>query len=150
ITLKADEAAKTQLVLSSASPLSRAWQDGTEFRLPTPAGPANPVSIYFAKAPAIVPEQEPNNTAPKAQKIAVPCEFVGQFYPESDFDWIEFDARKGQTFWIEVISNQLGLPSDPALALYRVTRNDKGQEQQSEIAQADDSQERSNRRNPNA
>jgi hypothetical protein len=150
ITLPADETARSHLVLSTASPLARAWQDGIEYRLSTPSGPANPVSVYFAKAPAIVMEQEPNNEARLAQKIAVPCEFAGQFYPQRDFDWIEFDAKKGQTFWIEVISNQLGLASDPALALYRVTKNDKGQEQQSEVAQADDSQERSNRRNPNA
>src|SRR6185436_8811506 len=106
-----------------------------EYRLPTSQGPANPVSIYFAKAPAIVVEEEPNSDAAHAQKIAVPCEYVGQFYPERDLDWVEFDAKKGQTYWIEVISHQLGLAADPFVALYRVTKNDKGQEQQSEITQ---------------
>ena len=27
--------------------------------------------------------------------IAVPCEYVGQFYPESDVDWVQFEAKKG-------------------------------------------------------
>ena len=78
-------------------------------RLSTPTGPANPVSVYYAKAPAVALEQEPNNSPKDAQRIAVPCEVAGQFYPERDMDWYEFDAKKGQTLWIEAISNQLGL-----------------------------------------
>jgi hypothetical protein len=149
IPLPGDEAAKSGLALAGLSPLARAWQDGIEFRLPTPAGPANPVSLYYAAAPKVLVEQEPNNNAKSAQKIAVPCEVAGQFYPERDFDWVEFEAKKGQVFWIEVISNQLGLASDPFLAVYRVKKDDKGAEQQSEIAQVDDLQERG-RRTPTA
>ena len=70
---------------------------------------------------------------------------VGQFYPNRDVDWIQFDAKKGETWWIEVMSHQLGLDSDPAFTLFRVTKNDKGEEQASEITQADDSQERQGR-----
>jgi hypothetical protein len=147
IGLPGDGPALAKLELSGSSPLARAWQDGIEYRLPTPQGPANPVSIYFAKTATVVVEQEPNNEARKAQKIAVPCEYVGQFYPERDMDWIEFDAKKGQTYWIEVISNQLGLASDPYLAIYRVKKSEKGEEQ-SDVAQVDDLQERG-RRNPN-
>ncbi len=105
------------------------------------------MSIYFAKAPVVI-EQEPNNTPQASQKIAVPCEVAGQFYPERDMDWYEFDAKKGQTLWIEAISNQLGLSSDPFLAIYRVKKDDKGQEQQTEVAQVDDPAERTARRNP--
>jgi hypothetical protein len=148
ITLPADEAVQTKLQLSTFAPLSRAWQDSIEFRLAAPAGPANPVAIGFAKAPVVVAEIEPNGSAAQAQKIAVPCEIVGQFFPERDLDWIEFDALKGRTLWIEAISHQLGLPSDPAFAIYRITKNDKGQEQQSEIAQVDDLADRNARRNP--
>jgi hypothetical protein len=149
IPLPSAEAARTQLVLGSSSPLVRAWQDGIEFSLPTSRGPANPVNLYFAKAPTMVVEREPNSDAKSAQKIAIPCEFVGQFYPERDLDWVEFEAQKGQTYWIEAISNQLGLASDPFLAIYRVKINEKGEEQQSEIAQVDDLQDRG-RRNPPA
>src|SRR5262245_29985812 len=155
ISLPTDDNTRTRLALSGFAPLTRAWQDGIEFRLPTAAGPANPVSVYYAKASAVVIEQEPNNVAKDAQRIAVPCEVAGQFYPERDMDWYEFDAKKGQTLWIEAISNQLGLPSDPFLAIYRVKKDDpkkddRAQEQQTEVAQVDDLQDRGNRRNPNA
>jgi hypothetical protein len=146
ISLPADEAAFSRLQFSGYAPLARAWQDAIEYRLPTSSGAANPVAIYFSKTPAVVMEAEPNSTAVQAQKIAVPCEIAGQFYPERDTDWFEFDASKGQRLWIEAISNQLGLPSDPFFGLYRVTKNDKGQEQQTEIAQVDDLPERANRR----
>ncbi len=148
ITLPADDTVQTKLQLSTFAPLTRAWQDAVEFRLATPAGLANPVAIGFAKSSVVVSEIEPNNSSAQAQKVAIPCEVVGQFYPERDMDWIEFDATKGQTLWIEAISNQLGMPSDPSLAIYRVTKNDKGQEQQTEIAQVDDLADRNSRRNP--
>jgi hypothetical protein len=142
IPLPTDEAAQTRLDLASYSPLRRAWQDGIEFRLPTPGGVTNPVSLYFSKSPSVVLEAEPNGDAKSAQKITVPCEYVGQFYPQRDSDWVQFDAKKGQTYWIEVLSSQLGFESDAAFALYRVTKNDKGEEQSSEITQVDDSPER--------
>jgi len=142
VSLPFDETARVQLAIPSGSPLKRAWQDGIEFRLPTPAGPANAVPIYFAKSPTVVLEQEPNSDPKSAQKIAVPCEFAGQFYPQRDTDWVEFDAKKGQTYWIEVISSQLGLDSDPAFTLFRATRNDKGELQTTEITQVDDAPER--------
>jgi hypothetical protein len=80
----------------------------------------------------------------------VPCEVEGQFYPERDMVWYEFEAKKGQTLWIEAISHQLGLASDPFFAIYRVKKDEKGKEQQSEVAQVDDLQDRGNRRNPAA
>lgn len=142
IPLPADDAARSQLAVPAGSHLKQAWQDAIAFRLATPAGPANPVPIYFAKSPTVVTEQEPNSDPKSAQKIAVPCEVAGQFYPQRDNDWLEFDAKKGQTYWIEVISSQLGLNSDPAFTLFRVTKNDKGEEQMSEITQVDDAPER--------
>ncbi len=150
ISLPADEKTSTRLALSGFSPLTRVWQDGIEYRLPTPAGAANPVTVYYAKAPTVVIEQEPNNGARQAQRIAVPCEVAGQFYPERDMDWYEFEAKKGQTLWIEAISHQLGLPSDPFFAIYRVKTDEKGKEQQTEVAQVDDVQDRAGRRNPAA
>lgn len=144
IALPGDNAPPGQLS-GGAAPLKGAWQEGIEFRLSSPHGPANPVRIYQAKAASVVLEQEPNNDSPTAQKIAVPCEYAGQFYPQRDIDWVQFEAKKGQTYWIEVISSQLGLDSDPFFALYRITKNDKGEEQLSEITQADDQPERNRR-----
>ena len=144
IALPGDEAGKTQLALGMLAPPRRAWQDGIEFRLPTPQGPANPVTVYVARANPVV-EQEPNNEGAAAQKITLPCEYQGQFYPQRDIDWVQFDAKKGETYWIECISHQMGLDADPYFALFRVTKNDKGEEQLSDIAQVDEAQERNQR-----
>ncbi len=145
IAIPADDAGRTQLALCGPVDPRRAWQDAVEFRLPTPQGPANPVSVYVARAANLVTEQEPNNDAATATKVTLPCELAGQFYPQRDIDWVQFDAKKGEAYWIEVTSHQLGLESDPAFTLFRVTKNDKGEEQASEVAQTDDSQERQGR-----
>jgi hypothetical protein len=137
IPLPADEAARTSLAVGPATPNRAASLDAIEFRLPTPQGAANPVLVYFSAAPVVV-EQEPNDQAAAAQKLTLPCEFVGQFLPGSDVDWVQFDAKKGDNLTIEVFSHRLGLETDPYLALFRVTKNDKGEEVVSDVLQADD------------
>ncbi|MDX1947488.1 MAG: hypothetical protein SFU86_18960 [Pirellulaceae bacterium] len=146
IPLPGDELGKSSLAPGAVAPVRKAWQDAVEFRLPTPQGLANPVNVYFAKAP-VVAEAEPNNEPAKAQKVTVPCEYVGQFYAQADKDWIQFDAKKGDVLQIEAISHQLGLESDPYIALFKVTKNDKGEEQVADVAQVDDPQERAQRIN---
>jgi hypothetical protein len=145
IALPGDDAGKSQLAISGPFDPRRAWQDAVEFRLPTPQGPANPVAVYIARSGTVAPETEPNNVPAAATKVTLPCEIAGQFYPNRDLDWYQFDAKKGETWWIEVISHQLGLDSDPAFLLQRVTKNEKGEEQVNEITQADDAQERQQR-----
>ena len=140
IPLPADDAARTSLAIGPATHNRAASQDAIEFRLPTPQGPANPVLVYYSAAP-VTPEQEPNDQAAAAQKIALPCEYVGQFSPGSDIDWVQFDAKKGDNLTLEVISYRLGLETDPYLALFRVTKNEKGEEVTSDVLQADDPQE---------
>ena len=49
----------------------------------------------------------------QAQKITPPCEVGGQFYPAGDLDTFAFDAKKGDAWWIEVVSNRLGLSTNP-------------------------------------
>lgn len=132
-----DPAALLQLPLTRSARPRQAWQTGFEYR----NGASNPVVVYFAKAP-VVAEAEPNNEPAKAQTVTVPCEYVGQFYPQRDVDWVQFEAKKGQVLMIEAISHQLGLGSDPYFAVMKVTKNDKGEETMSDIAQVDDPQER--------
>ncbi|QDU25789.1 hypothetical protein ETAA8_08600 [Anatilimnocola aggregata] len=141
IAVPGDEAALSQLPLAGAARPRQAWQTGFEFRQATPQGPSNPTVIYFAKAP-VVAEAEPNNEPAKAQQVTVPCEYVGQFYPQRDVDWVQFEAKKGQQLMIEVMSHQLGLGSDPYFAVMRVTKNDKGEEEMRDIAQVDDPADR--------
>ena len=145
IPMPADDAARTGLAVGPHTSPRSAPLDGIEYRLPTPQGPANPVTVYFARGPVLA-EQEPNNDAATAHKIAVPCEYTGQFHPAADLDWVQFDAKKGEVYQIELISHRLGLDSDPYLAVFKVAKNEKGEEVVSDVLQADDEQDQAGRR----
>ena len=69
-----------------------------------------------------VEEAEPNDRHAQAQKITLPCEIEGRFYPAADVDTFEFAAKKGEVWWVEVASERLGLPTDPFVLVQRVTR----------------------------
>ncbi|HVR74202.1 MAG TPA: hypothetical protein VMT52_07720 [Planctomycetota bacterium] len=111
--------------------------DAMAYRLALPQGSTFPVLLYHASAPVIL-EAEPNSDPRQAQKVAVPAEVVGQFYPELDEDWVAFDGKQGEVWWIEVFSERLGLPTDPCLVVEQVTLNEKGEETTKEIQSADD------------
>lgn len=67
-------------------------------------------------------EVEPNNIAGKAHKITLPCDIAGSFFPAADVDLFEFEAKKGEEWWIEVASERFGLPTDPAVLVQQVVR----------------------------
>ncbi|HZJ17658.1 MAG TPA: hypothetical protein VFD27_21575 [Chthoniobacteraceae bacterium] len=92
--------------------------EGLSYRLKTPQGTSNPVFISFATDPVIA-ECEPNNQPTQAQKLTPPCEVVGQFFPAGDADSFSFDAKKGDAYWIEIISQRLGLATNPFLLVQR-------------------------------
>jgi hypothetical protein len=71
-------------------------------------------------------EVEPNNAGAKAQRISLPCDIAGRFYPAADVDFYEFEATKGEEWWIEVASERLGLPTDPAILVQQLIKGDKG------------------------
>jgi hypothetical protein len=77
-------------------------------------------------AQAAQAEVEPNNDGAHAQRISLPCDLAGRFYPAADVDVFEFEARKGEEWWIEVASERLGLPTDPAVLVQRVVKGEKG------------------------
>ena len=66
-----------------------------------------PYSLHLAAAPVVV-EVEPNSSAAQAQKITLPCEIVGQFYPARDVDYFQFDAKKGEGYQIETLAHRMG------------------------------------------
>jgi hypothetical protein len=101
----------------SSRPVS-AVGEGFYYRLGTPDGASNPVFISFSTS-AIVREAEPNNKAGQAQKITVPCEVAGQFYPAADADCYAFDAKKGDVYWMEVFSHRTGRLTSPFLLVQR-------------------------------
>ncbi len=69
-------------------------------------------------------EIEPNNFADQAQKVSLPLDMGGTFFPAADVDTYEFTAKKGDTWWVEVASERLGLPTDPFVLIQSVTQKD--------------------------
>jgi hypothetical protein len=72
---------------------------------------------------AAVAENEPNNDRLHVQKISLPCDIAGSFFPAVDVDIFEFEAKQGEVWWIEVASERFGLPTDPAILVQRVTQS---------------------------
>lgn len=71
-------------------------------------------------AEAATKEIEPNNEQTRAQKITLPCDIAGSFFPAADVDVFEFEAKKGDEWWVEVASERFGLPTDPAILVQHV------------------------------
>lgn len=115
----------------------QAGLDGWEYRISSPTGRSNPVLMTVATAP-IVREQTDNERPAQAQKLTLPCEIVGQFFPKRDMDWYTFDAKAGEVFSIEVYSHRLGIPTDPGLLVQQVTKSEAGEEKVSQMAWIDD------------
>lgn len=69
-------------------------------------------------ARAAAQEVEPNHK--EAQKITLPCDISGAFFPAADVDTYEFTAKKGETWWVEVASERLGLNTDPFVLVQQV------------------------------
>ena len=137
IQLPGDENAKHGLGLSTYTRPYEAVVGTTSYQLKSPAGPSNAVDIGFASAPLVL-EAESNDDSSQPQNIDVPCEFVGQFYPRGDRDWVQFEAKQGEVFWIDVLSHRLGLPTDPVLIVEQVTTNSEGEVTVSQVATNDD------------
>ena len=70
---------------------------------------------------AAVPESEPNDEHAQAQKISLPCDINGSFFPAADVDVFEFTAKKGDVWWVEVASERFGLTTDPSIVVQHVT-----------------------------
>lgn len=76
---------------------------------------------------AALAESEPNNDGPRAQKISLPCDIAGSFFPAADVDVFEFEAKKGEEWWVEVASERFGLPTDPSVLVQHVARTPDGE-----------------------
>ena len=137
IELPSDPQQRCRLPIYSLVEPQDSGMDAFVYRLQSPQGDSNPVPIFYATAPVIA-EQEPNDEPEQPQKVTLPCEVVGQFNPRGDRDFVSFDAKKGEAYFIEVYSERLGLTSDPYLLLQRVTKNEKGEETATDIVELDD------------
>lgn len=86
---------------------------------------------------ASLQETEPNNSAAQVQKITLPCDLSGSFATAADVDMFEFDAKKGEVWWVEVASERLGRPTDPSIVVQRVS-GEPGAEVLTDVAELTD------------
>jgi len=82
-------------------------------------------------------EVEPNNKHPQAQKITLPCDISGQFFPAADVDTFEFTGKKGEVWWVEAVSERRGLGTNPFAVVQRVV-TEAGQERLVDVAEFSD------------
>lgn len=111
--------------------------DGFTYVWSTPAGNANPLTMYFTSAPVGL-EQEPNDTPAQANKLVVPTELTGQFQTRGDVDHFSFDAKAQEIYWIEAFGDRQGTHADPYITLDRVVKDEKGVETAQRITAQDD------------
>lgn len=91
---------------------------------PAPRQPATRTVSSFswsgeASGLPVVAEAEPNNEHAQAQKITPPCEITGRFFPAADVDTYEFAGKKGETWWVEVVSERQGLAVNPFVVVQK-------------------------------
>lgn len=71
---------------------------------------------------AAMNEADPDDPAGKPQKVTLPIDVAGRFYPAADIDTYEFEAKAGETWWVEVASERIGAPTDAAVVVQKVTK----------------------------
>ncbi len=91
----------------------------------TSHGESNPVSLAVMNE-ASQKEAEPNEAIEKAQPITVPVSVSARFDRPGDIDGYQFQAKKGDKIWIEVQSQRLHQPTDPAFVVQQVTQDNEG------------------------
>ena len=71
---------------------------------------------------AATAEVEPNDGGDRVQRVTLPCDVAGRFFPAGDLDVFEFEAKKGEEWWVEVGSERLGHPTDPTVLVAELNR----------------------------
>jgi hypothetical protein len=130
--------AKTELPSGPLLSSREATFNGFAFRLASPHGSSNPYRLGFASSPVVVASATADPAkSPVPRKLNVPCEYVGRF-ERNRVESLDFTAKKGDVYVLEVWSQRLGLPTDPVLVVQRVSVDAKKQVQISDIAEVDD------------
>jgi len=101
-------------------------------------GAAQPLAPALLVASAPVIEAEPNDRPAAAQTVSLPATLAGRFHPRGDRDWFAFEAKAGDTLIFDLVSNRLGLQTDPCLTIESVTTGPDGNPVGKEIAFVDD------------
>lgn len=73
---------------------------------------------------AAMTENEPDVAISAPQRVNLPCDIAGSFYPAADMDLFEFEGKKGEVWWVELASERLGCPTDASIVVQRATQVD--------------------------
>ncbi|MCA9063066.1 MAG: serine protease [Planctomycetaceae bacterium] len=84
---------------------------------------------------ATMSEAEPDNNI--AQRIELPCDLAGSFFPAADVDTFEFMATAGDVWWVEVASERFGCPTDPS-AIVQVSSGEGDQQTFTDVVEFTD------------
>ncbi|MEZ6108815.1 MAG: hypothetical protein R3B96_22705 [Pirellulaceae bacterium] len=117
----------------------QAMVDATAIQVGEAPFRSQPFRVAAAGAPVVL-EREGNDRPEGAQELSLPCEVAGRFYPRGDVDWFTFQAEAGEVWYIDVVSNRLGWPTDPALLVQQVVVDDDGNETIKDVVYLDDVQ----------
>ncbi len=123
IELPAEEAAWHGGVRGQSVRPAEAGVDAIDYRLRGEHFTSNPIRIARAVAPPLV-EQEPNDSLEQALELTAPATVTGQFATVDDFDCYRFSATKGTVLRLEIVSERLGLPTDPAMLVQRIVEKE--------------------------
>jgi len=110
--------------------VQEAAADAEPIRHPVAAGVASyswpPVGLA-ASPTRIESDAGDAEGAGRIERIDLPCDIGGRFFPAADVDTFEFTATAGDVWWIEVASQRLGAPTAPAAAVVRVVADEAGE-----------------------
>lgn len=101
-------------------------------------GAIQPLAPALVAPTAPLTETEPNDQPAASQVVSFPATLAGRFHPRGDRDWFVFEAKAGETFVFDLVSNRLGLQTDPCLTIESVSAGADGKPVGKEIAFVDD------------
>ena len=110
ITAPTDPAALSRLAFSGRVLPNASGLEGFEYRVRSPAGSSNPFLMTIARSPVVL-ENANHETIETAQEVAPPCEVAGRFEKLHERDWYAFNAKKGDTYNIDIESDRIGAPT---------------------------------------
>src|SRR5262249_17551276 len=119
VNVPSDPAALRKLAYNGYISPAASALDGFEFRVRNGSGVSNPFLLTFARA-GVVLDNEANSTPQKAQEISLPCEIAGRVQKRNDRDWYAFQAKKGESYDMEVYSDRLGSPTDIYFSIHKI------------------------------
>lgn len=115
-----DRVGDTQIVIE-LTPKANLAGDSISIVVVTASGETKPHTVLVS---GTIPELEPNDGFPAAQRVNVPVVLEGVIGRPKDVDVFRFEGRKGQKISAEALASRHGSPLDALLTLY----DEKGQQ----------------------